>query len=276
MERNSLFANYTSNIGKPAKPVLIRVGMDNGEYVGDYNIDTIDAELFEYRFRQKLKLNVSENVMREPCMKVVQSQLLHTCADKYDVMSGKVFKSKPCFEDRDAFLKLPFKSNLRNIRKFNKQQTKFSDVIMDDMNCHRSPYKKLSIERYESNENEKSLIALQLKKKSTRDSGGFMPSITAFTKEIEFIKNEPKYTNSKLDITIKSLNNDSRFLPVLELDRSAIGSSRPAFVERLFKKYDYEELELPGRKVQNRTKEKAFNLALIKDLYNKLTNWIVG
>jgi hypothetical protein len=48
-------------------------------------------------------------------------------------------------------------------------------------------------------------------------------------------------------------------------------NSRPAFVDELFRKYDYQDLD-PWKKVQNRTKDKSLCLSVIKDIYNKITN----
>ena len=48
--------------------------------------------------------------------------------------------------------------------------------------------------------------------------------------------------------------------------------SRPLFVEELFRKYDYQNLD-PWKKVQNRTKEKSLCLSVIKDVYNKIVSY---
>ena len=50
-------------------------------------------------------------------------------------------------------------------------------------------------------------------------------------------------------------------------------NSRPSYVDELFKKYDYEALD-PWKKVQNRTKNKVVCLSVIKEVYNKICNWV--
>ncbi len=47
--------------------------------------------------------------------------------------------------------------------------------------------------------------------------------------------------------------------------------ARPLYVEELFRKYDYQNLD-PWKKVQNRTKDKSLCLSVIKDVYNKITS----
>lgn len=47
--------------------------------------------------------------------------------------------------------------------------------------------------------------------------------------------------------------------------------NRPAFVEKLFESYDYNDLD-PWKKVQNNTKNKNLCLSVIKDIYNKIIN----
>jgi hypothetical protein len=272
MERIGSFMYDSSpkvNVKKSKPPILIRIE-DNKDFknlYNTYNIDLFDTDLFE--LKKKLKLKITENILREQD-KLIQSQVFYENTDYFDNISNKTFRSKLCFDDRDSWLKIPYKQNLRNIYNNPRKKNKNFEIDIDTTANFKNQIKKLSIDQYTSNDNEKSLIALQLdKKKSKKESVGFNPTLSAYTKQIELIRTSPRYKdNPKLDITS---HNDSKFLPVFELDRSMIGSSRPAFVDKLFKRYDYEELELKGKKVQNRTKEKAFNLALIKDLYIKLT-----
>jgi hypothetical protein len=287
-KESNVYYNYCTNSNK-SKPILIKSDEfdKRNKVISQSEVDDFDNDLFEQHFKQKLHLFTSDNSSHyDQLQKLNFSQVLYKKTNDFDNITGKSFNSKLCFEDKDAWLRLPFKTNLRNIYRNNKPLARFTDEI--DVNAENfvmtkskrtskkppeSP-SKLSIGAYLSTENEKNIIEMQLLSQRKKGSNGFKPSITLFTKDIELLKNAP-YTPTKLDATMKS-NNDSKFIPFMDLDRSMIGSSRPAFVNKLFKKYDYEELELPGKEVQNRTKEKAFNLAIIKDLYNKITNWIYG
>jgi hypothetical protein len=64
---------------------------------------------------------------------------------------------------------------------------------------------------------------------------------------------------------------DSKFLPYNNITNRNL---RPQFLDKLFKKYNYEDIEYPDKKIQNNTKVKALNLGVIRDLYSKLCNWI--
>ena len=69
---------------------------------------------------------------------------------------------------------------------------------------------------------------------------------------------------------MEKILDDSKFLPYNITNRN----TRPPFLDKLFKKYNYEDIEYPDKKIQNKTKVKALNLGVIREIYSKLCNWI--
>lgn len=49
-------------------------------------------------------------------------------------------------------------------------------------------------------------------------------------------------------------------------------SNRPSYVDDLFKKYDYEDIQ--PKSIQTMTKNTVLCFSVIKEIYFKITNWV--
>jgi hypothetical protein len=92
---------------------------------------------------------------------------------------------------------------------------------------------------------------------------------------------QPTHYKSSLKKGVLNLKFEDNVKEIMQVEDSMFNSchdvylqknpTRPQFVEDLFKKYDYQDLD-PWKKVQNRTKDKSLCLSVLQDVYNKIKN----
>lgn len=58
----------------------------------------------------------------------------------------------------------------------------------------------------------------------------------------------------------------------ISMKKSSNRGARPQYIDELFKKYDYKEIK--PRNIQSMTRNKTICLSVIKEVYNKICNWV--
>jgi hypothetical protein len=240
------------------------------------NYDTFDNFIYENVYKNNLNL-INTNNSGIQTFKFIESQLLYSNFNEYDSISNRKFKSKECLNKQiESQLAQPYKKQLRSIPHPKKMEfeTHFIDIILMNIsnitNHENTPLK--DIEELSESDIEKSLIDLQSKKsrRSTKlKAGGLRSSLNIYSKN-PHNRNESRISN----LDEPEFNNHEEFkYPEKMKD---FKRNRPAFVENLFKKYNYEDLKYKEDKQHNNTKVKVLNLGVIKDVYSMICNWING
>jgi hypothetical protein len=209
------------------------------------------------------------------------------------VITNKTYKSIP---NDTMNMKIQYKKKLTNIYKGGVgKKNLFQLTLLNEETAHspgrRSRKNSVYNFEYSTNENEKKFFEkarlkdLKDKEKSDKkmmklskdgsksaNNSAFKPTLNMFMKDTQLIRSVPKEINV-LNTSAKLKLNDSLFNSAQNIFQIK-QQSRPRFVDELFRKYDYEEID-PWKKIQNRTKNKSLCLSVIKDIYNKLTSWII-
>jgi hypothetical protein len=238
-------------------------------------VDIFDQQLYEKCLKLKNIKTPIDKEIRTTTFKYTLNQNLYFEKNyelKFDNLSGiKPIYSKPSLGN---ILRSKYKLKLAKIYKTEKLSASKDIEVFDDnyKNVNKIKYKKRTSSTisdngviYEQNKKKIDDAVLKMTKKNS-----FYPTHSVMTSEI---------SKNRVSVNLKDLNSELTKKPQDSIYNSNFSSmknlksksSRPAFVNELFKKYDYENLE-PWKKVQNRTKDKSLCLSVIKDIYNKITS----
>jgi hypothetical protein len=264
---NNNFSPFTS-CRPPFMKIDSEVKDDEEEAYYTTDIDSFDLNLYQMNLKSNSVGSFSERNCSKEIYKFLHSENLHHLiyneninVETFDNLSNrKPFASTQPLSKIN--LKTKYKFQLNKIYKNGKgSYTKTKEILIDeDPRLLNKSRNSIISNDFKQSEKEKSFFD------------------RARVKNTSF---QPTHYKSSLKKGVLNLKFEDNVKEIMQVDDSIFNSchdvylqknpSRPQFVEDLFKKYDYQDLD-PWKKVQNRTKDKSLCLSVIQDIYNKIKN----
>lgn len=242
-------------------------------------IDTFDILLYEKIVKVKTSKENKFLIERENNMRSFRyknSKLL------YDLDYDQTFRveKNDVLSNRKPFMSVPGMGNMTLRSKFKMQLTKKSKVGVNKkggtnklditLNDAHSNYSNLFGGNFRPSDKENRFFESVIRKSAI----SFQPTHMVKT---EISKNLVSVNLKHLDKDNNNMKkvNDTLFNSIHinpQYRKSDKANTRPDFVNDLFNKYDYQDLDPWERKVQNRTKDKSLCVSVIQNIYYKLSN----
>lgn len=261
---NNNYVAYTST--RPPYVKLDNNFIENDEKIYTTSVDQFDEDLYQTNLKsQNLNLYVERNYEIE-VFKFKHSENLHYLIYPENI-SVEMFD---CLSNRKPFtstqplgkinFKTKFKLQLNKIYKNNNGKGIKTEYIIDEETKITKNQSMYSLD-IEDNEKEKNFFNNARMKNTYKPTTHLKQTVRKGVVNLKFEGNLRQIMQVE-DSVFHSCND-------VYLQKN---SSRPQFVEDLFNKYDYQDID-PWKKVQNRTKDKSLCLSVIQDVYNKIKNF---